>query len=706
MRKLITYLLFCFGVLALTPSSKAQVLDAPQFNCIQIAENGDATLNWTPVNDPGSNFTHYEIYSSLFPGTPFTLVDMVTPVTENEYTQTTDLTLTNDYYYYIQTWSTNGTSNFVSESSDTLRNIFLEAEPAGNNCQNCDSSAYLNWNSPFLNNADVPEGLIYEVWTDYPGNTWQLLEVLPFGVTNYLHIVQNCIADTMNFQIRLMMPSGCQFISNIDGDNFSDNTFPVTATITDISVNSSNQGVINWEASVSSDTDGYWIYECVGGNTVLMDYVSGIGINTYTDFFAQPYLGPLSYAIAAMDVCGNTDTTVCSTSVFLDVENFVVCDEGIFMDWTAYTSWFDPVGYYIVHHAFSEDAIFSDNTFTPVDTFPGNSISLAYMHQNIQYGGYNVYQIEAVDTLNDYHAYSNIVGTLVPSYEPPAFVYLGSASVLSDDSTKIVVRMQPTSIVFSYMLQQFDEFSQDWDDVLVLEAVNQDSLVFFDSELTTDVFSYAYRLVVINSCGVNVDTTNLGVTVLAEGLASQQRLVNTIVWSDYNGWQNNADYYNIHRRIGEEPSEIIAQMDQEAEHFFEDDVSELTSTGGSFCYIIEAVELPSDITGISHTSFSNELCLSLEPVIWIPNSFMVEGFNSTFSPVISFADIESYKMVIFSRWGDVIYQTEDFSAPWDGTMNGSTVQEGTYTYYITVKDGKGKAFDRSGYVTMLVNKEK
>jgi gliding motility-associated-like protein len=63
-------------------------------------------------------------------------------------------------------------------------------------------------------------------------------------------------------------------------------------------------------------------------------------------------------------------------------------------------------------------------------------------------------------------------------------------------------------------------------------------------------------------------------------------------------------------------------------------------------------------------------------------------------------------MVIFSRWGDVIYQTEDFSAPWDGTMNGSTVQEGTYTYYITVKDGKGKAFDRSGYVTMLVNKEK
>lgn len=684
----------------------AQVLEPPQFNCIQVAENGDATLNWTPVNDPGSNFTHYEIFSSLFPGLPFNSVDMVTPVTENQYVHSTTLTLSNDYYYFLQTWSTDGLGNFVSENSDTLRNIFLEAEPAGNNCQNCDSSAYLDWNSPFLDGADVAQGLFYEVWTDYPGNTWQLLEVLPFGVTNYLHIVQNCNPDTMNFQIRLTMPSGCQFISNIDGDNFSDNTYPITAIVTDISVNSANHGIINWESSVSQDTDGYWIYECVNGNTVLMDYVTGISTNTYTDFFAQPYLGPLSYAIAAMDVCGNTDTTICATSMFLDVENFVNCDEAIFMDWTSYTSWYDPVGYYIIHHAFSEDAIFSDNPFSAIDTIPGNAISLAYMHEGFQFGVYNVYQIEAVDTINDYHAFSNIVGTLVPSYEPPAYVYLGSASVVSDDSTKILVRMQPTAVSFSYTLQQYDEFSLDWDDVLVLDAINQDSLVFYDSGLTTDVFSYDYRIIVTNACDIDVDTTNLGVTIQAEGLASQQRLVNTIVWSAYEGWQNDVDYYNLHRKIGDGLFEVIGQIDQDAELFYEDDVSGLLSTGGNFCYRIEAVETPSDLLGITHTSLSNEVCLSLEPVIWIPNSFMVEGFNNTFSPVISFADIESFKMVIFSRWGDVIYQTEDLSAPWDGTMNGNTVQEGTYTYYVTVKDGKGRAYDRTGYVTMLVNKEK
>jgi hypothetical protein len=39
-------------------------------------------------------------------------------------------------------------------------------------------------------------------------------------------------------------------------------------------------------------------------------------------------------------------------------------------------------------------------------------------------------------------------------------------------------------------------------------------------------------------------------------------------------------------------------------------------------------------------------------------------------------------------------------------MNGVTVQEGAYIYYIAIKDGKGKLFENRGYVTMLVDREK
>jgi gliding motility-associated-like protein len=63
-------------------------------------------------------------------------------------------------------------------------------------------------------------------------------------------------------------------------------------------------------------------------------------------------------------------------------------------------------------------------------------------------------------------------------------------------------------------------------------------------------------------------------------------------------------------------------------------------------------------------------------------------------------------MVILSRWGDIVYETNDIEAPWDGTMNGTTVQEGSYIYYISVKDGQGKLYEHRGFVVMLVNREK
>ena len=159
----------------------------------------------------------------------------------------------------------------------------------------------------------------------------------------------------------------------------------------------------------------------------------------------------------------------------------------------------------------------------------------------------------------------------------------------------------------------------------------------------------------------------------------------------------------MHRKIGNGPDEVIAELNAGAELFIEDDVSALIYSEGTFCYWIEAIELPT-VYGV-HSSFSNEICLALQPVIWIPNSFVVGGYNNTFVPVISFADFQSYRMIIYSRWGDIIYESNDINTPWDGKMNGKVVQEGAYTYFLTIKDGEGRAYDYTGYVTVLVSND-
>jgi hypothetical protein len=254
--------------------------------------------------------------------------------------------------------------------------------------------------------------------------------------------------------------------------------------------------------------------------------------------------------------------------------------------------------------------------------------------------------------------------------------------------------------MFRYELQRFSVSTDSWEEVIVKDTNAALQIPFFDTERATDVFSYQYRVVVTNTCGRTVDTTNIGKTILLQATTDQSRLVNTLSWSRYEEWENGVDHYNIYRRIGDGSPELIDEFSSASSLFFEDDVSEFIDESGDFYYCIEAVER---VVGnrTAFTSKSNEVNLTLEPIIWVPNSIVIGGYNPVFYPVISFADVANYRMVIFSRWGDLIFQTTNITEGWDGTMGGKFVQEGIYNYYLSVEDGRGRITDMFGFITVL-----
>jgi gliding motility-associated-like protein len=47
-------------------------------------------------------------------------------------------------------------------------------------------------------------------------------------------------------------------------------------------------------------------------------------------------------------------------------------------------------------------------------------------------------------------------------------------------------------------------------------------------------------------------------------------------------------------------------------------------------------------------------------------------------------DYESSKITIFNRWGEIVYQNENYLNDWDGTnyKNGKDVNDGTYYYVV------------------------
>lgn len=76
----------------------------------------------------------------------------------------------------------------------------------------------------------------------------------------------------------------------------------------------------------------------------------------------------------------------------------------------------------------------------------------------------------------------------------------------------------------------------------------------------------------------------------------------------------------------------------------------------------------------------------------IPNSFTPndDGINDFFYGTGK--GISHFKMTIYNRWGDVIFETADFLQPWNGKNNeGKESPQGTYIYDIEIRDYKGQS---------------
>ncbi len=77
-----------------------------------------------------------------------------------------------------------------------------------------------------------------------------------------------------------------------------------------------------------------------------------------------------------------------------------------------------------------------------------------------------------------------------------------------------------------------------------------------------------------------------------------------------------------------------------------------------------------------------------EVLIYAPNAFTPDDdeFNQNWRVFMEGIDIYDFELLLYNRWGELIWESHDVSESWDGTYNGSYVQNGTYTWVIQTKD--------------------
>jgi gliding motility-associated-like protein len=85
--------------------------------------------------------------------------------------------------------------------------------------------------------------------------------------------------------------------------------------------------------------------------------------------------------------------------------------------------------------------------------------------------------------------------------------------------------------------------------------------------------------------------------------------------------------------------------------------------------------------------------------IFIPSAFTPndDGINDSFG--VKGEGIQNYKMLIYDRWGEVIYSSTNPFEHWDGKYNNKPVEVGVYVYEVFAK-GFGK-HPKTGAVTLL-----
>ena len=96
-------------------------------------------------------------------------------------------------------------------------------------------------------------------------------------------------------------------------------------------------------------------------------------------------------------------------------------------------------------------------------------------------------------------------------------------------------------------------------------------------------------------------------------------------------------------------------------------------------------------------SIRSEIALFL-PTSFTPNG---DGINDTFAPKGFGLSTENYSFLIFNRWGEVVFETNNILDGWDGSFKGKLLPTGVYAWRADFTDLNGKDFRRKGQMNIL-----
>jgi len=86
----------------------------------------------------------------------------------------------------------------------------------------------------------------------------------------------------------------------------------------------------------------------------------------------------------------------------------------------------------------------------------------------------------------------------------------------------------------------------------------------------------------------------------------------------------------------------------------------------------------------------------------VPNAFTPngDGKNDYLYPLNAY-NTTNLEFQVFNRYGQLVFETRDWTKKWDGRMNGHPAETGTYVWMLSYTDGLGKKLFQRGTTILL-----
>ncbi len=203
--------------------------------------------------------------------------------------------------------------------------------------------------------------------------------------------------------------------------------------------------------------------------------------------------------------------------------------------------------------------------------------------------------------------------------------------------------------------------------------------------------NYCYEIVPRDYCDNRTPSNVVACLIDLNGSITPADEV-TLSWNPYEGYISGVQEYIVEKSYG---GGALSELTRVSDTTF----TEVDTNPDSQVLMYRITAVPN--AGDRRESISRVITLYKSNNVFFPDAFSPDGdgLNDLFEVHARF--ITEYEIMIFNRWGELIFHATDIGDSWDGVLNGKNVQEGAYAMKVRIIDESGTEIEREGSIIVV-----